>query len=144
MPYLSIEVHDEQMTPIQIIDRKMRQLELLRDIANDAHPDPQVLYVMRLIVDSKPMQMAAVEPKTNGETGGLTAAVASAVAGMTGHFTVREVIAEIEKAGYQLEAKNPRSAVTTVLGKLVDRKKILLVSEGKGGRPSVYTETHKA
>jgi len=85
------------------------------------------------------VSVSALMPEPPDESGSLSGAVHAAVARMNGHYSVRDVIAEMERAGYKFQAKNPRSAATTVLNKLVQRKRIALVSEGKGGQPSVYS-----
>jgi hypothetical protein len=101
--------------------------------------DPGIRELMRLIVNSESRPVSALMPEPPDESGSLSGAVHAAVARMNGHYSVRDVIAEMERAGYKFQAKNPRSAVTTVLNKLVQRKRIALVSEGKGGQPSVYS-----
>ncbi len=124
------------MTANQIIDNVIRELGLFKKM----YADPALRPLIRQIVLSEPSAApAVVPPKASGNSDGvLSVAVHGAIAQMSGQYTYRDVIAGAEQDGYKFKAKNPRSAVTTILNKMVQRKEIQLVTEGKGGQPSVY------
>ena len=60
-------------------------------------------------------------------------------------FTSREIYETLENSGFAFDGgkKQSMATISTALGKLTERKKILLVHQGSGRDPNVYQYAHK-
>ena len=53
-------------------------------------------------------------------------------------WSVASLVVALERQGFVFESKTPASSVSTAVGRLVDRKKVIITQRGAGRRMSLY------
>lgn len=116
---------------------------LVASLASQIAHEPMVLDAMRLVVrvhfgnghnGTKP----EIQKRGAVTSTGITVATENAVEDLHEDFTFREVQAALSRQGYEVQAKNARNAISSVLRRLVTRGKLREVRKGTGGEATIY------
>jgi hypothetical protein len=132
-----------------------QKLEQLKKLA----ADPEMFRLMKQLVakvngaarvegnariEKSPKESPTTEHAIKSVPNGLTDEVTKIVQGFGTHrFSVSDIKTRLDQVGFELRAKEPRTALGSVMERLRTRGVVKLVTKGKGGSPNVYENVNK-
>jgi hypothetical protein len=97
-----------------------------------------------LSVEKSPNGPPSTDHATNSVPNGLTDEVTKIVKSFgSNRFGVPDIKTRLDEVGFELRAKEPRSALGSVMDRLRRRGVVRLVTKGKGGSLNVYENVNK-
>ena len=109
---------------VKRINEKIRKLEALREMANDAE-------MLELFCDLVGAEPNGKSHRSGRKHGSFVRAVLGAVQAASKPVAVQDVLAALEAKNYKFESAKPAVAISRTLGRLAVAKKIKVVKEGK-------------
>lgn len=124
---------------VRKLDQKIAKLQALRRLATD--PDlSDFIDIIGLKTDSNGSAHSQDASATNGH-GQLSANVLAACKALTGHFTIKNVVAEMTRQGHGPTNDTAAKSVGNVLRTLASENAISIAVQGKGRRATEYSNT---